>query len=149
MKICPNCSVEKSLTDYWKGQSSCIDCMKWKQKNRWNSRTPKKRLEQHLKHKYGVSPEAFLKAWDDQKGHCAICKDILPDLMTYENRRRGYAIDHNHETGEFRGILCTECNTLLGMSGDSPEILGEAIKYLESKGNYSAIRTKNTKVAGK
>ena len=149
MKICPSCSVEKPLTDYWKGQHSCVDCSKWKQKNYWNSRTPQKRLEQHLKYKYGISPEVFLKAWDDQRGNCAICKDTLPDLMTYENRRRGYAIDHNHDTGEFRGILCTECNTLLGMSGDSPEILKEAIRYLETKGDYSSIRIDNMNAAKK
>lgn len=89
----------------------------------------------------------FLKAWDDQKGNCAICKDVLPNLMTYENRKRGYAIDHNHDTGEFRGILCTECNTLLGMSGDNPEILKEAIKYLETKGNYSSIAIDKMKVS--
>ena len=149
MKICPSCSTEKVITDYWKNQSSCIDCTKWKQKNYWHSRTPQKRLEQHLKYKYGVSPETFLKTWDDQKGECAICKDALPDLAVYENRKRGYAIDHNHDTGEFRGILCTECNTLLGMSGDSPEILREAIKYLEARGDYSSIRIDNMKAARK
>jgi hypothetical protein len=136
MKTCPNCKVDKPLDQYWKGQSSCIQCCKWKQKNRWNSRTPQKRLEQHLKYKYGVSPEDFLAAWSDQNGKCAICEDSLPDLTTYENRRRGYAIDHNHDTGEFRGILCTECNTLLGMAGDNPEILANAIRYLESRGAY-------------
>jgi hypothetical protein len=102
-----------------------------------------------LKYKYGVSPEEFLKAWDDQNGECAICKDTLPDLAIYENRKRGYAIDHNHDTGEFRGILCTECNTLLGMSGDSPEILREAIRYLEARGDYSSIRIDNMKAAKK
>lgn len=137
MKICPNCKVEKHIEDYWKGQSSCIDCTKYKQKNRWNSRTPKKRLEQHLKYKYGVSPEEFLEALESQNGNCAICEISLPDLFIYENRRRGYAIDHNHQTGEFRGILCLSCNTLLGMAKDDPEILKEAILYLEIRGNYS------------
>jgi len=139
MKTCPNCKVDKPLDDYWRGQSSCIECMKWKQKNYWNSRTPKKRLEQHLKYKYGITPEQFLKAWDEQEGKCSICKDSLPDLMTYENRRRGYAIDHNHETNEFRGILCLECNTLLGMAEDNPDILKAAITYLETNGHYAEL----------
>ena len=141
IKYCPSCKETKSLFLFWKNQYCCIDCSKLKQKTSWNSRSPKKRLEQHLKFKYGVSPETFLKAWNDQEGKCAICKDSLPDLMTYENRRRGYAIDHNHDTGEFRGILCTECNTLLGMASDSPAILREAVKYLETRGNYSSIST--------
>jgi hypothetical protein len=139
MKTCPNCKIDKTLDEYWKGQSSCIECSKWKQKNYWNSRTPKKRLEQHLKYKYGITPEQFLVAWDKQEGNCSICKDALPDLMAYEKRRRGYAIDHNHETGEFRGILCLECNTLLGMAEDNPNILKAAIDYLETNGHYAEL----------
>lgn len=138
MKLCPVCEETKSLEEYWKGQSACIVCMKHKQKNYWNSRTPKKRLEQHLKYKYGITPEQFLAAWEDQSGCCAICSETLPDLLVYENRRRGYAIDHNHDTGEFRGILCLHCNTLLGMAGDNPDILTRAIKYLETRGAYLA-----------
>jgi len=139
MKICPTCKVEKTLEEYWKNQSSCIDCSKWKQKNYWQSRTPKKRLEQHLKYKYGVSPEQFLEAWDKQEGKCSICKDTLPDLLTYDNRRRGYAIDHNHETGAFRGILCNECNALLGMAEENPTILESAITYLKTHGHYAEL----------
>lgn len=139
MKTCPNCSVEKPLSDYWKNQSSCIECMKWKQKNYWNSRTPKKRLEQHLKYKYGIEPETFLATWEKQDGKCAICEEALPDLLTYDNRRRGYAIDHNHDTGDFRGILCLMCNTLLGMANDNVEVLKQAIKYLEDNGSYAEL----------
>jgi hypothetical protein len=107
------------------------------QKTHWNSRTPLKRLEQHLKYKYGISHAEFSKAWDDQSGSCAICKIELPDLMVYDNRRRGYAIDHNHETNEFRGILCLKCNTLLGMACDSTDVLYSAIDYLETRGSYA------------
>jgi hypothetical protein len=56
--------------------------------------------------------------------------------MVYENRRRGYAIDHNHETGDFRGILCLKCNTLLGMARESLTILENAAKYLVERGAY-------------
>ena len=137
MKLCPVCSVEKSLEMFWKGQYLCIPCQKEKQKNSWVSRTPKKRLEQHLKYKYGVTHDEFLVQWNEQKGCCAICTSELPDLMTYDNRRRGYAIDHNHETGEFRGILCLTCNSLLGMAKDSEQVLVRAIAYLRKKGTYA------------
>lgn len=135
-KRCPTCYADKPIDEFWKGQSSCIPCTKYKQKNRWCSRTPAKRLEQHLKYKYGVSHAEFTDAWNTQNGNCAICENELPDLMAYDNRRRGYAIDHNHETGAFRGILCIKCNSLLGMASDSVDVLSAAIKYLEERGSY-------------
>ena len=137
MKTCPSCKAEKPVDQYWKSQYSCIDCTKEKQKTRWASRSPKKRLEQHLKYKYGVTVSKLEETLEEQNHSCAICKLELPDLLVYENRQRGYAIDHNHDTGEFRGILCLTCNTLLGMAKDNKEILLEAINYLELKGNYS------------
>lgn len=59
--------------------------------------------------------------------------------MTYDNRRRGYAIDHNHETGDFRGILCLKCNSLLGMASESVDVLKSAIKYLTERGSYDNL----------
>ena len=142
MKTCPSCKVDKPISNYWKSQYSCIDCTKERQKTRWASRSPKKRLEQHLKYKYGVSVDKLEETLQNQSNKCAICESELPDLLTYENRRRGYAIDHNHDTGEIRGILCLQCNTLLGMAKDSKEILLSAINYLESKGSYAAVAKK-------
>ena len=81
---------------------------------------------------------------EDQKGGCAICEEVLPDLLVYNNRKRGYAIDHNHETGEFRGILCLKCNSMLGMARDSRDLLEKASSYLEERGSYN-----NTAVARK
>jgi hypothetical protein len=143
MKTCPVCSIEKEEGQYWKGQYLCISCQKQKQKNHWVSRTPKKRLEQHLKYKYGVSHAEFMDQWNKQKGTCSICCSELPDLMLYEGRKRGYAIDHNHETGKFRGILCLTCNSMLGMAKDSSEILKKAIQYLEEQGTYGIYSIKS------
>lgn len=137
MKKCPVCSIEKNNDQYWKGQYLCISCQKDKQKNYWHSRTPKKRLEQHLKFKYRMEYEAFLTMWFEQDGCCAICSTELPDLLVYENRKRGYAIDHNHFTMEVRGILCLKCNSLLGMANDDPDILRKSIDYLNGRGSYA------------
>jgi len=46
------------------------------------------------------------------------------------------AIDHNHNTGEFRGVLCKQCNRALGMFKDSSMILRNAVEYLEAFGSY-------------
>jgi hypothetical protein len=92
-----------------------------------------------LKYKYGITHGEFCAAWEEQGGKCSICSTELPDLMRYDNRRRGYAIDHNHETGKFRGILCLNCNSLLGMAKDSARILAKAIGYLEKNGSYAGL----------
>ena len=149
MKTCPVCQIDKEETQYWKGQYLCIPCQKDKQKTHWQSRAPKKRLEQHLKYKYGVTHAEFMEHWENQKGCCAICSVELPDLMTYENRKRGYAIDHNHDTGKFRGILCLMCNTLLGMAKDSAETLASAIEYLNKNGSYNLQLIDNMRAARK
>ena len=147
MKTCPTCQESKPLDSYWKGQSYCIECTKEKQKNRWHSRTPKKRLEQHLRYKYGLSHQEFLAAFKEQNGCCAICLHELPDLESYDQRRRHYAIDHDHVTNKFRGILCTGCNSLLGLSGDSIEILTSAINYLQTRGSYNRKTVDNARAA--
>lgn len=65
----------------------------------------------------------------EQGGGCAIC-------VIAENRRRPGAalpVDHCHETGEVRGILCDECNLILGYAKDDPSTLRNASAYLERR----------------
>lgn len=141
-KKCATCNEVKDLREeFWKGQTSCIPCSKLKQKTRWNSRTPKKRLEQHLKYKYSLTIKDLMLALEEQDGGCAICAEKLPDLLVYNNRRRGYAIDHNHDTGQFRGVLCLPCNSMLGMAKDNKFLLEKAIAYLEKRGSYHELRS--------
>lgn len=137
LKTCFTCKETKSLSgDFWKGQSCCINCSKIKQKNYWQSRNPKRRLEQHLKYKYKLTIKELYETLEKQDNCCAICYEQLPDLLVYNNRRRGYAIDHNHETGQFRGILCLPCNSMLGMAKDNSSYLRKAADYLDNRGSY-------------
>jgi hypothetical protein len=70
---------------------------------------------------YGISPEQYKQMLHNQNGMCAICG------MTNEK----LVIDHCHETGHVRGLLCHKCNSGIGMLGDDIEILKCAIWYLE------------------
>jgi len=68
--------------------------------------------------------EDYNKMFNEQSGCCKICNKHQADLS------KTLSVDHNHETGEARGLLCQRCNTILGMSLDSIEILNSAINYL-------------------
>jgi len=80
----------------------------------------------HRKYAYGLSDVAIARMFASQDGRCAICQKDLDLLQT-----RKWCIDHNHDTGTVRGILCYGCNVALGQFGDSPATLVKAIKYLE------------------
>lgn len=79
--------------------------------------------ERHLLETYGITLETFDAILAEQKGRCAICRTPRPG-------KKGWHVDHDHETGQVRGILCFGCNVSLGHFKDSPEVLANAIEYL-------------------
>ena len=81
----------------------------------------------HLKSKYKMTIEEFDKRLLNQKGLCAICEKLLSDT-------KYICIDHNHETGAVRGILCKPCNSAIGFLKDSPKLLEAAKMYIEKDG---------------
>lgn len=72
--------------------------------------------------KYGLTFAQFSALLDSQEGRCAICR------IEFDGEP---SVDHDHQTNMVRGLLCTTCNTGLGMFKDSPERLRGAIKYLK------------------
>lgn len=116
LKICRICGVEKPLTEYYFRKDSrhyrneCKDCLK--QLATFRST--------------GWSPIDYEKAFQRQDGKCAICGCVLNS-----SRYTRFAGDHDHKSGKLRGLLCTNCNTALGLFKDSTERLSNAIKYLE------------------
>lgn len=102
----------------------------------------KKRRENHIYHVkslYGISRKEVeeMKAWQGYR--CAICGEILHD---HEDRKTDFNIDHNHDTGEVRGLLCTRCNLLvgriengtLGPKSSQDENLEAAWEYVRANG---------------
>jgi hypothetical protein len=71
--------------------------------------------------RHRIDEEEYLKLHDQQNGRCAICHDDSLPLR----------VDHDHDTDEVRGLLCSPCNLVLGLFQDSPIILLAAAKYLE------------------
>lgn len=129
-------------------QSQCLKCQRSADNARY-ARDPRKRearklrqrvywksltVEQQRKHSrkgylkyfYGISPEQFAALLQAQGGVCAICS-----LPPKGKRTSTLQVDHDHETGHLRGLLCNECNTALGRLGDDVAGLERAIRYLQ------------------
>jgi Recombination endonuclease VII len=81
--------------------------------------------EQRLQVVFGLTIEAYEQLLAQQEGRCAICMR--------QPRTRRLAVDHDHETNEIRGLLCTRCNNkILGAAQESPSLLRRAARYLEA-----------------
>lgn len=80
--------------------------------------------EQNLKKRFNMTNEEYEEMLASQNGLCAICHQ--------KNSKEGerLAIDHDHETGEVRALLCYNCNTLLGHCKENTQILANALSYL-------------------
>lgn len=75
--------------------------------------------------RYGITEEIYLILCQKQNNLCAICQ-----MKLNSNKRKDH-VDHCHETGRVRGILCHHCNLMLGHAKDSVLALQNGIKYLE------------------
>lgn len=76
-----------------------------------------------LKRKYGLSLGDFERKIRIQDGLCAICGN--------SPTKKNLCVDHDHDTGKVRGLLCDNCNLLLGRINDDPTIIKSAAQYLE------------------
>lgn len=74
---------------------------------------------------YGISEAEADQMLEDQDGVCAICKG--PPNGRYDK----YVIDHDHETGSVRGLLCNNCNAAIGFLRDDVELVDAASRYLQ------------------
>lgn len=134
MRVCRCCNQEKPLDCFpkdkrWRGtyKLDCKDCYNTKRRLSYN---PEQRREDALKHLYGITKEVLNQMYVNQEGCCAICSSPLS--LEVSNTKKGKAhIDHCHTTGKVRGLLCTKCNTLLGMAEDNTTTLYAAIQYLD------------------
>ena len=79
----------------------------------------------NLKTKFGLTVEQYKELVEQQGGNCAICKQPPRTV------KKRLGVDHDHETGERRGLLCLHCNTGIGFFKDNPDWLRAAAEYLE------------------
>ncbi len=92
---------------------------------KWRKTNPEVTRKHNLKKYFGLSIQDYDDMYIKQGGRCAICGTHQSELS------QRLSVDHNHDTNCIRGLLCSSCNLALGGFGDSPDILRNAIKYLE------------------
>lgn len=83
---------------------------------------------------YGITFSDYRRLFSKQGGKCAICRCAPPSGVIDEDAKVTLCVDHDHATGEVRGLLCGNCNSGLGMFRDSTESLQNAIEYLKGGG---------------
>ena len=81
---------------------------------------------------FGLTREKHLDMLNEQNHVCKICGKPEQSKDPKSGKTKSLAIDHNHNTGIVRGLLCSNCNRGIGLFGDSIETLKSAIQYLES-----------------
>lgn len=82
-----------------------------------------------LKRNFGIDLADYQRMFVEQGGVCAVCS--RPETEKRQGKTKWLAVDHNHETGEVRGLLCTRCNKAIGEMRDDPNLLRNAATYLE------------------
>lgn len=80
----------------------------------------------NLQTNYGITLEDYDRMYESQGGRCAICEDT--DLGS--TKFGHFAVDHDHRTGQVRGLLCSNCNLGLGHFHDDPTKVVAALVYL-------------------
>jgi len=95
-----------------------------KLRKKYRKTHPENILSSRLKHAYGIDLEKYNSLLLTQKSKCALC----PTKNTKSKRLR---VDHCHKTNKIRGLLCDNCNLMLGHAKDNLDILMNGIAYLK------------------
>lgn len=134
-KTCSKCGEEKPIDHFYPYRPACKVCLREAQRRLRASR-PNYHRASNLKQRYGMSLDEYHTIIASQNSTCPICEVEISDTLAYKGQRP-VVVDHNHETGEVRGILCSMCNMMLGHARENTTILYKAIVYLSERGAYT------------
>lgn len=123
MRRCSDCKTHKPLEDFHNDKNKPLG-----KSYRCKPCGSSHRDRNSRKAKYGLTDEVFKSLYKEQDSACAICKRTDTGIA----RTKMLSVDHSHETGKVRGLLCNWCNQGLGHFKDSPELLIKAAEYLRS-----------------
>ena len=134
LKTCSKCGEEKPIDSFYPYRAACKICLR-KAQRRQRAARPNYHRASNLKQRYGKSLDEYHTIIANQNFACPICGVEISETLGYKEKRP-VVVDHNHETGDVRGILCSMCNMMLGQARESTTILYKAIVYLSERGAY-------------
>ena len=128
-KQCSVCKETKAWTEFYPRKNRpngltawCKVCLK-EHADRYKEEAKKTRRYRD----FGINRNEYDKLYSEQDGLCAICKRPESDIQ-----QNSLCVDHDHDTGRIRGLLCHDCNVGLGRFKDNTESLKMAIEYLNN-----------------
>ena len=134
-RVCNRCSRTDAEVTFQPRTLRCRKCTReiWDANKIAEGLDPAQlRREKHLTQRYGKgTPEYYVKAFEAQGGVCKICRS--PEWKMRNGRLLDLCIDHCHETGALRGLLCHQCNTAIGWFNDDPKQVERAMLYLKGE----------------
>jgi hypothetical protein len=132
-KVCTACGVNKPYSEYHKRperpigiKPRCKDCCSQSRKNHYEKEKQSGRLRETIwaRQDINITYDEYLAKYNYLDGKCEICHlefDVL-------------CVDHNHKTGEIRGLLCTRCNLGIDNMNESVAVMTRAIQYIQLYG---------------
>ena len=133
---CSTCKNSKSSEYFYRDVAgrkegyaySCKDCMNKRDAEYRKTEKYRRKVRRNKWKQQGINItyEQYEEMVESQNGRCAICKT---DVNQFD---KGFCVDHCHDTGKIRGLLCTSCNMGIGNLKDSAVLLRRAADYLES-----------------
>ena len=131
-KVCKQCGDRKSLESFNKGKSTfgthtwCRECCNIRSKEHYESQ-----WSRYILRRFGVDAEWYAEQYIKQHGVCAICGER--ETATRNGVVKKLAIDHDHNSGEVRGLLCQRCNMAIGLLRENEKVWESARKYLDGE----------------
>ena len=138
-KTCARCREAKPVAEFWKLksardglQSYCKACSMAYEKNRYPGAVKPGYRARHLRKSYGITPGDYDAMLVEQGCVCAICGGHPGSQPRTDTRRSAgvLRVDHDHDSGAVRGLLCDTCNRAIGFFRDDPNLLIAAAAYL-------------------
>lgn len=143
-RVCRACDERRPMTEfYWAVEDryrvrKCQKCCGDRQRERKsNNRDVYKEqgFARNLRAKYGLTVQEWERLLVLQGEKCPVCSKSLTRKNTH--------VDHDHKTGQIRGLLCFECNTGIGKFHDDIEWLLAAVAYLQSSPPEVTLRPRD------